>query len=259
VPNNARACKTEVDRPSTLKATTSVLPGKSKTTRDVSLRGRQQRALSQTAKGPAQTAKGPAQTAKGPAQTAKAPGGPSETERRAPTAAWPNAVGQSKSTRRRFMISFSPLTFIAMIIAGGGIYWFGYREDPFLVSEDIDPVERRIEEIRNNKSLSQTAAPVESVKNHYMQTAVSQKFSVPQQVTIWLDASPSTVAVMWDGKPLTMRPLVVPYGKEAVQVRFSAPGFQDLVREITPNLEQTIRIQLVAKSAREAGVRRKTR
>jgi hypothetical protein len=167
---------------------------------------------------------------------------PQQLQQRAPRFAGPGAVTRKRPiSPRSFSISISPLAIIALLIIAGAAYYFYFYEDPVLVSADSDPLAGTFSD---RESAPDPAADSPSGHLSRSGSPLLNEAPPPSTVTIWLDAVPRNVAVLWDGSPVAERPLVVPYSAEPVQVIFTSPGYEEQRRQVTPDQVQTLKVKL---------------
>jgi len=147
---------------------------------------------------------------------------------------------------KRFSVKITPGYFIFFVLLGGAVYYFFIHQNPLVVTSHMDPIDQRIEDQRNmqwKRPSGKPSEPPETVERPKMDDGTP----IPVVVTVWLDVSPRTIKVIWDGIMLPERPLVVPGNNVPVEVRFSAPGYMEQRRMLTPDREQTVVVHLKKK------------
>ncbi|MCP4677889.1 MAG: protein kinase [Deltaproteobacteria bacterium] len=155
--------------------------------------------------------------------------------------------GQRVTTRRlkRFSFKITPGYFIFFALLGGAVYYFFIHQNPLIVTSHMDPIDQKIMDwrISGGRPSVNSAEPLEPVERPTTEDGTP----IPDVVTIWLDVSPRTTKVMWDGSLLPERPLVVPGNNVPEEVRFSAPGYKEERRMVTADREQTLVVHLKKK------------
>lgn len=145
--------------------------------------------------------------------------------------------------RRRISIGVSP-SWIVFIGAVGALgYYYFVREDPMLIASSRDPIDERI-------AASQRSGPEEAQPGDPSADTgqAASPDAVPSMVTIWIDADPAEATVLWSGAEMADRPLIVGGSRKAVEVVFRAPGYEEELRMVTPDKEQTVRVRLKKKA-----------
>ncbi len=225
VPFKARASKTQVDPPSTLRPTMSQHP------RTVN-GGQNQRAPH-------------APRSAIPANDLfPAAGQPPLAHQRSPVP--PDPVPRKRWFRfrrsRPFLLSISPFTLLVLLAIAAGVYYFGFYQSPFRVAKPPDPIGDRLSALerdrvagKSNTDPSQTAR---------VQTLETTSPSSAKTVSLWLETKPPQLTATVDGILVTGRPIILKYGTAPVEIIFSAAGYHSLTRRVVPNREQTLKVHL---------------
>jgi serine/threonine-protein kinase len=131
--------------------------------------------------------------------------------------------------QRRISFALSPLTIVFLAgIAGFLYYYFGYRAPVHVVAGD-QPIDGII---------------AGKIDEHMAKNVVENDVQPIATVTVWLDTEPAALTVHLADKLVYERPLIIPEGKEAVEIRFSKEGYVTERRYIVPDQEQTIVVRL---------------
>ncbi len=128
-------------------------------------------------------------------------------------------------SRARFSIAFSPLTLLFFLGIGGAVYYYFVRQDPAYVVGDADPIKPIHSETPKETVIDDVSIPLE-------------------MVSISIDSEPEEPTVLWNGEIKFKRPLVVPRGENAVEVRFKSPGYREETMTIVPDKDKTITVRL---------------
>ena len=132
--------------------------------------------------------------------------------------------------RRKLSVAVSPFTLLFFTALGAaGYYYFMYRPPVHEISE-VDPIDARI----SNRVIKDSDR-----RSDREPTPTAQ-----QTVTVWIDAKPDKLSVFVDNRETFERPLILPAGDRPLTVRFSAKGYEDDVRKVVPDQEQTILVRL---------------
>jgi hypothetical protein len=133
----------------------------------------------------------------------------------------------------------SPVLILFLLALGGAAYYLFFYEEPFQVVEH---------ESRTGRSPGRITTEIdretEPSGDGDDELLTAEDLDGEAQVIIWLEISPPTATVLWNGMPQTARPLVVTRSDEPGVLRVSAPGYVSHKREITPDEERTVKIKL---------------
>jgi hypothetical protein len=141
--------------------------------------------------------------------------------------------------RRSAPLVISPVLILFLLALGGAVYYLFFYEDPFMVVEH----ESRTGRSPGRSMSSSDPAPDEATGIEDDQHPQPEP-DTSERVTIRLEISPPNATVLWNGEPLTSRPLVVDRSEKPSVLRVSAPGHLTQKRRVVPTDEQTIKIRL---------------
>ncbi len=127
---------------------------------------------------------------------------------------------------RRISIVVSPFSILLILGLGGAAYYYLYNPKPIHEIKTEDPIDSRIDN-RDQRfdNLQNAAAPIPTV-------------------TVQIDGKPDKISIYVEGKEVFERPLIIPQSRDALEVRFAAEGYDDEVRKIVPDQEQTVVVRL---------------
>jgi serine/threonine-protein kinase len=128
---------------------------------------------------------------------------------------------------RRISIGISPISILLFLGMCGAVYYYFFQQEPIHEVFTEDPIDSRIADRNRNpdKSAQNNLEPIPTV-------------------TVRIDGKPDKISVFIEGNEVFERPLIVPQGRDSLEVRFSADGYEDEIRNIVPDQEQTIVIRL---------------
>ena len=132
--------------------------------------------------------------------------------------------------RRKLSFAVSPFSILFFAaLTGAGYYYFIYQPPVHEISEE-DPIDARI----TNRVLGDAVRPLERAPDAPVQ----------HTVTVWIDGKPDMLSVYVEDREMFERPLILPAGDQPLTVRFSAKGYEDDIRKVVPDQEQTILVRL---------------
>jgi serine/threonine-protein kinase len=136
----------------------------------------------------------------------------------------------------------SPLLVLFLLALGGAAYYLFFYEEPFKIVEH---------ESRTGRSPGKLMSDADREPDLGADDALLDPIDreSTEQVTIWLEVSPSTATVLWNGEPQRARPLVVDRDDRPGVLEVAAPGYVSQKREITPDEERTVSVKLKRRRA----------
>ncbi|MDD5307261.1 MAG: serine/threonine-protein kinase [Deltaproteobacteria bacterium] len=217
LPESARPCKTKVGIPSMPPPDVSVL-------------------------GPTITAEGPpieivrASPARAPVRT--------QASRETRPRPVPVVGPPPRAPARRAMLPITPLGAVLLLGLAGTAYYLFVYQNPLVVASTADPL---TSEIRERGAESHRIRAVEEPADTGAAATAPAPKDRASTVTIWLDMRPNDATVLWNGRPMSERPLIVPSGTEPSALVASAPGYFDERVTVIPDKEQTLTVRLKPK------------
>jgi eukaryotic-like serine/threonine-protein kinase len=231
VPDSARPCRTKIGIPS-LPPPDAAPPGSTITTDGPPIE------LAHTAPARAPAARTPGKTR--PAKDA-------------PFRPPPMAGPPPRAPARHSLPMISPLGALILLGLAGAVYYLFFYQDPLVVVSTADPLTTEIRE--RGEQARRTAQAQEAADNGAQAAAPGDRGPT---VTIWLDMRPSDASILWNGKPMNERPLIVRSGSAPSSLVASAPGFLDESLTVIPDKEQTLTVRLKPRKPEPRGkVRRR--
>ncbi len=144
-----------------------------------------------------------------------------------------NYVEQNRSNLfRKLTVYFAPIPILFFVGLGYGIYHYFVKQKPVLEVRNEDPIDERIE---NWKKYGTIPAKEDKYDRSVLETVVINVESKPEKISIFVN-----------DKEVFERPLIIPkHPKKTIELRFSSQEYQDEIRQIVPDQDQTIWVRLV--------------